>query len=416
MTVPKDLNLLNFDANACFGVPLELQPLLRTEPFLNPSSVHRGGQRARAMIEETREHLCALLKLATSDYRVVFTSGASEANNIIIHSMAQRFSGDTTRALVCAATEHPSVLTATVGYAARHALKTIYVKPDTHTLQYSFAQVAAALEGNDEPVLACFMRANNETGRMYDLKDLFLDLRNHFPNVWLHVDAVQGPGKIENCLNELDFDSAAISGHKFGALSGVGACLVKRSRLDEIMSSILGGPQEFGVRAGTENCLGIFSLSLAIKWLMANQTEILERYRSAKLALRKKLSLSGVRYSSSTHDLESLPNTLSLQIDGVTADDCVVALDLQGILCSAGSACLSGKPSPSHVLLAEGLSEVEARSTLRISFSAVHTYKEIEEGISRTSEILRLVQQKSMITPSQNQFHLSSPSSTGVSS
>lgn len=334
---------INFDANAT----LELHPVLRgmslnLDEMLNPSSIHTPGQRARMCLEKTREAILHLLEL-NSDYRVIFTSGATEANNLAINLGKN---------IISSVFEHVSVLE-----PLKQKNSLLLEKLNREELD----------KFDQEIDLSTFMQANNETGEIYNLD--FLDGYKFLK----HTDAVQALGKFKT--NYKKYDLISISGHKLGALAGVGALIVKKSiRLNPL---ILGGSQELFNRAGTENLFGIYTLGLVCEDLISAQDA-----QFKKLADYKKIVLEQINnLPIKILKLESqLPNTIHLTIDGIVADDLVVACDLEGLCISAGSACASGKPNPSHVLLSMGYSEAQAKSSVRVSISPFLTLEQVENG------------------------------------
>jgi cysteine desulfurase len=361
--------MINLDANASYS----LDPRVREELFVrlgragNPSSIHAAGQRARALVEEARESLGALVDLGPGD-RIIFTSGATEAN--VWALTAPFFHSSFTSAnplLVTTAIEHPSVLEA-AHRVRRWGHKVAVVPP---TPQGAVTPDSVAAHCTSDTRMVSVMYANNETGAMQPIEAITREVRRTSPRAVLHTDAVQCLGKAPLSFRASQVDLMSLSGHKIVALSGVGALVVRRGAEPDPL--LVGGAQETYSRAGTENVAGIVSFGIAAavlrdeldsriaamarsRWLI--QSEITRRVPGAVLRT----------------PAESLVNTISITVPHVRADDLVVALDLRGISVSSGAACASGKPQPSHVLTAMGLSEEEARRTLRISVE--HSYPE----------------------------------------
>lgn len=338
----------NFDANAGQGLLVEVLEFIKNSgvDFLNPSSIHKGGQKARAAIEEARENI---LELANArNFRLIFTSGATEANNLALFQALQAKSK-----VAASSIEHPSVL---------EYLKHNFV--DNYLL-FDACSIADNISKLENYNFISSMWANNETGYILDSHVLAKKVKANFPKTLFHCDAVQGLGKCDFDLDNFDFVS--LSAHKIGGLSGVGALLIKDDNPFYPMS--LGGPQEVHHRAGTENVLGIICFGIAAKtWLkkkasyrkkLQNQREIIEQYLKNELNDIHFWSIEG----------QGLSNTISVQIPGIRADDLVVAMDLRSYCISSGAACASGKPEPSHVLIALGASEEAARESIRISLA-----------------------------------------------
>lgn len=371
---------VNFDANASVKPLPEVLNYLAcySGEFLNPSSVHLGGQAAKGVLDEARAELSQLLSLSSED-RIIFTSGATEANNsalIPLCAPAQSQYPD----LACSNVEHSAVLECLRSQLDKgYKLKEIAVERIEDD-SYLSEQI------DDNLRIFGLMLANNETGQIFNVKSVADKIRLISPRSKIHCDAAQAVGKIKVNFAELGVDSISISGHKIGALSGIGALVI--SKYCQIKPLLFGGPQEYGLRAGTENVLGIKSLAIACKAarerILSNDRRMIDAKNKFANYL-KSLSDSAVI---NNFGLNNLPNTLSVRFPGIKADDLVVALDLNGVAVSAGSACASGRPSPSHVLLSHGLSKQEAKETIRISFEPNITETEFEFGLNIFKETI----------------------------
>jgi cysteine desulfurase len=310
----------------------------------NPSSVHRAGRAARRMVEAARAEVAALV--GTSANEIVFVSGGSEANHLALKG------GGRHRILV-SAVEHDSVLAA-VPDAER--------LPVTASGVLDLAVLAERLAADDRPALVSVMLANNETGIIQPIAAIAEIV--HARGGLLHCDAVQAAGKLPLARALLGADLLSLSAHKLGGPQGIGALIVA----PEIALAPLqtGGGQERGRRAGTENVPGIVGFGRAC----ALATEgIAACARLAELrddAERRLLAVApGARIFGAGSP--RLPNTLCIAMSGVPAATQVIALDLAGVMVSAGAACSSGKVRPSHVLRAMGATAEEAASAIRIS-------------------------------------------------
>lgn len=380
----------NFDANASYGLLPEVSELLRSPESLglNPSSIHRGGQRARALIERAREQVTDLLGLKGSEYRVVFTSGASEANSTVLASIPEAQTSpdkDDGSVVVTTALEHPSVLEPVKRLESRGFNCSLVAPTDEGII--SPEEVLSNCSASTQWVSV--MGANNETGQILPVADVVSKVQERYPSIKIHSDAVQVLGKTETVLDKWGVDALSISGHKIGALPGVGALVIRTG--SDLAPLILGGPQESRYRAGTENTLGIASFGLAAEVWSRNG----EGYRQAMEDHRRYVKAALLE---EFPDIElnmdkgpRLPNTLSVFIPGVSADDLVVALDCEHVLVSSGAACASGKPLPSHVLTALGRTEEEARQTLRISLRAEYKPGELERACDVLRRTIRAV-------------------------
>lgn len=369
------LMFIDLDANATLtpSSALKRRVFLEDRILGNPSAIHQLGQRTRALVERTRRSIRDFMKLS-SEHQIIFTSGATEANNIAVHN--GKSLGGT---LLASSIEHPCILEPLLKIRESGERKVVLIKPSSSG-SIDKASVLAALDAQCSFV--SIMVANNETGVVNDIADISTAIRTHFPKLIIHTDASQAFGKLEIDFSTLDVDMITISGHKFGALSGVGALVAKPGL--SLSPLIVGGSQEGKLRGGTENVTGILSMGLAVEELkksgsqrILRATELRDRFESEILPLLGGISIQG-------RNARRLSNTSNVSIAGVRADDLVVALDLEGILISTGAACSSGKIDPSHVLLAMGLTEEQARSTIRVSFRG----DESPEVLDRLADIL----------------------------
>lgn len=366
---------INFDANASYGVSAFVAEGLQSVGFdlHNPNAVHRGGQRARALVEEARERVARLLNVG-KDSRIVFTSGATESNNTALRipfhpSISERLSG----ALVISQIEHPSVLEC-ARLLARRGVE-LKIVPWEREQGISQQGLLPLLSGNTR--LVSLIWVNNETGEVLPIPQIVSALRLQQPHLLIHSDAVQAVGRLQIDFERSGLDMLTISGHKIGGLAGAGALVVGRRVPFEPL--LVGGVQELHHRAGTENVLGIVSLGLAAQEISEHFHQRTESMAQMRGLLCQELSKHLPDLTFNTPLERSVPNTINVHIPGVRADDLVVALDRVGMLISSGAACASGKPEPSHVLLAQGLSPEAARESVRISLRADCAAGEVRE-------------------------------------
>lgn len=369
---------IDLDANASYAPSEELrQVIFDSWKFLgNPSALHRVGQRARAAIEEARESIRQLVG-ATSRDTVIFTSGATEANNMLIRACGSRDGR-----LLSSQIEHPCVL-APLQNLKDHGKDVNLVAPTPDGV-ISAESIMANL--TPETSLVSVMTANNETGVINDIRRIVTQARSAAPDTLIHTDASQIIGKGDFSMREVGVDALTISGHKFGALTGVGALVVRHGM--DLTPLLLGGPQEGKLRGGTENVLGVLSLGKAANAVMKECVERINQMRAIRDAFENTVCQAIEECEVNGATVERLPNTCSLFIAGVRGDDVVVALDLEGILVSSGAACSSGKPDPSHVLLAMGQSEDRVRSTIRVSFRGDQDASMVELVVERLKRIV----------------------------
>jgi cysteine desulfurase len=312
----------------------------------NPSSVHAAGRAARRLVEEAREKVAALV--GASPREVVFTSGGTEANALALTPVL----GDT---LLISAIEHPSV-------RSGGRFPAVEEFPVTASGLADLAALEGLLKGRSRPLVS-LMLANNETGVVQPVAAAAALV--HAGGGLLHVDAVQGPGRIACDFRALGADLMTLSSHKIGGPQGVGALIVRDGvTLDP---QIKGGGQERGIRAGTENMAGIAGFGAA-----AEATRLGFAAEAARMEdLRGKLEdgIKAVAPKAVIFGAEAarLPNTTLFSVKGMKAETAVIAFDLEGIAVSSGAACSSGKVAPSHVLAAMGVDPALSRGAIRVS-------------------------------------------------
>jgi cysteine desulfurase len=338
------------------GVREEMLRYLEPE-YANPSSLHRLGRRARAALDDFRHRCAALWKCRPSE--VVFTSGGTESNNLALLGAARRLKSRGTH-LVASTIEHHAVLH-TLDYLARAEEFTItLVSPSRKGIVCPEA-VAESLRA--DTVLVSIMAANNEIGTLQPVEQIGRLCRDR--GIVVHTDAVQYFGKrpFED-IHQFNADLVSVCSHKFYGPKGVGALFVASPLALE--PQVLGGPQEFDRRAGTENLAAIAGLTVAAErfWQPAVFAEPVLRPLLDRLADHAQripgVALLGDR-------ARSLPNTASFTVDGCDSLSLVAGLDLEGVCVSSGAACSSGALTPSHVLLALGYSRDQANSFVRFS-------------------------------------------------
>lgn len=319
----------------------------------NPSSVHAEGRAARAAVEAARRDVAALVGAAPA--QVVFTGSGSEANNLAL-------SGLRPARVMVSAVEHASVLRP----AAERTGAFVLLAVDSDGV-IDLAGLARALKDASAsgPTLVSVMLANNETGVIQPVAEVVRLARD--AGAWVHVDAVQGAGRVAIDFAQLGCDLMSLSAHKLGGPKGVGA-LVVRDGLS-LVPLVAGGGQERSLRAGTENVAGIVGFAAAARAARAEvaagnelvrQRQMRDRIEAAVLACRNDAIILAA-------GADRLVNTSCIALPGARSDVQVMAFDLAGIALSAGSACSSGKVEPSHVIEAMGIAPEIAASVVRIS-------------------------------------------------
>jgi len=312
----------------------------------NPSSIHAAGRAARRLVEEAREKVAALVGVAPRE--VVFTSGGTEANALALSPAL----GET---LLVSAIEHPSVRSG--GRFA--ALEDV---PVTGTGVADLAALESLLKGRSRPLVS-LMLANNETGVIQPVTEAAALV--HAAGGLLHVDAVQGPGRIACDFRALGADLMTLSSHKIGGPQGAAALIVRDGLAMDAL--IKGGGQERGARAGTENVAGIAGFGAAaeaVRLGWAAEAARMEALRNAIEAGIRAVAPKAVVFGA---EAPRLPNTTLFTVPGMKAETAVIAFDLEGVAVSSGAACSSGKVAPSHVLAAMGVGPELARGAIRVS-------------------------------------------------
>jgi cysteine desulfurase len=321
----------------------------------NPSSVHAAGRAARRLVEEARARVAALVGAAPRE--VVFTSGGTEANMLALSPAL----GET---LLVSAIEHPSV-------RSGGRFQAVEEIPVAASGVVDLGALGRMLSGRP---LVSLMLANNETGAIQPVAEAAALV--HAAGGLLHVDAVQGPGRIASDFAALGADLMTLSAHKIGGPQGVGA-LIRREGLP-LDPLIRGGGQERGARAGTENVAGIAGFGAAAETV----ARLWSGEAAAMAALRERLE-AGIRAVAPDAAIfgekaPRLPNTTLFSVPGMKAETAVIAFDLAGVAVSSGAACSSGKVAPSHVLAAMGVAPELARGAIRISLGHSTAEAEIE--------------------------------------
>lgn len=338
----------------------------------NPSSVHAEGRAARRLVEDARQAIAALVGADAA--QVTFTAGATEANNLALAPcLADR--------LLVSAIEHPSVLAG--GRFPADRVTQIPVTSDgvldLAALERQLSEATAA----GERVLLALMLANNETGVIQPVAEAAA--RVHASGGLVHVDAVQAPGRVPVDLTELGADLLTLSAHKIGGPKGAGA-LIRRAGLD-VHPLIMGGGQERGLRAGTENVPAIAGFGAAAVAAAAGRAAAADRMASWRDRFEAGLRQTTPAVRIFGAGVARLPNTTLFSVAGLRAETAVIAFDLEGVALSSGSACSSGKVQPSHVLAA--MEPGFAAGALRVSIGAESTEAELEKGLDAWRTVSR---------------------------
>ncbi|MDY0060486.1 MAG: cysteine desulfurase family protein [Myxococcota bacterium] len=368
--------MIYLDHNAT--TPLHPRVLQEMLPFLqerwgNPSSPHRLGADARQALDQARERIARRLQCRPEE--LIFCGSGTEADNLALRGVARalRARGD---GIVTSAIEHPAVL-ATCAALAAEGFRVTHVPVDGQGRVQPAALAAALDEGT---ILVSLMHANNETGVLQPLAELAELTRAR--GIVLHTDAVQTAGKVPLQPSLAGADLITLSGHKLYGPKGIGVLVARAGT--PLLPVIAGGGQEQGRRSGTENVAAIVGLAAALELVTADLAAEAAREGELRELLETQVRqrLAGVTIHGA--GAPRVPGTSSLSFTGVDGESLVLGLDLQGICVSTGSACSTGDPEPSHVLLAMGVPPRQAQGTIRISLGR----ETRAEDITRTVDAL----------------------------
>lgn len=348
----------------------------------NASSLHRTGRAARRVVEESRERIAKAIGARPSE--VIFTSGGTESDNLAIKGTywARRDADPARTRLVVSAFEHHAVLDC-VEFLVRHdGAKVTWVEPTSEGFVEPDAVRRAIEQDPGSVALVSVMWANNEVGTIQDVRSIAAVAHEH--DVPFHTDAVQAVGHLPVDFTASGADLLTVTAHKLGGPIGVGALVARRDA--RLVPLSHGGGQERQLRSGTLDTPAIRGFAAAVlastealesevERLTALRDQVVERAAALGLGIRP-----GGFWESGDHE-HRLPGNAHLLIDGCDGDSLLYLLDAAGISCSTGSACQAGVPQPSHVLLAMGISERDARGALRLSLGHTSTQSDVDEVI-----------------------------------
>ena len=342
--------------------------------FGNPSSLHRWGREARTALDEARERLANCIGARSEE--MCFTSGGTEADNIAILGGWRGRRSEGRNAIVSTPIEHKAVLGA-VHQAQREGAeeRLCRVQPNGVIDLASFAEIT-----RDDVGVVSVMWVNNEIGTIQPIAEVAGAAKEH--GAIFHTDAVQAFGKVEIDARTVPFDVLALSGHKIGAPKGCGAVFVRRGTVLE--SLFHGGTQERGKRPGTENVAAAVGLAKAAELVCAERET--ETHRLAALRDRLERGIRSRVPDAVIHGVDApvrAPHIVNVSVPGTDSESMLMALDLQGVGCSAGSACQSGSASPSHVLAAIGVPRDLINAAIRMSLGSLSD----EQSVDRVVEV-----------------------------
>jgi cysteine desulfurase len=349
-------------------------PLLR-EHWGNPSSPHGRGRSARRAVDDARDRLAAVLRCAHRE--LTFTSGGTEADNLAIRGVVQRWGAERGRHLVVSAIEHDAVLTTAATLAARGEAEFTVVGCDRDG-RVDPERIAAAVR--DDTVLVSLMLANNEVGVIQDVAAATRLVRARNPAVLVHSDAVQALGRTPVDPAELDVDLLSFSAHKCYGPKGCGALYARWGT--HLTAQLDGGGQERGRRSGTENVAAIAGFALAAELVTRERREQTVRQAALRDTMESTILARAAATRIATRSAPRLPNISALLVEGASADSLVAALDVAGVEVSSGSACSSGAAQPSHVMTAIG-EDPRATAFVRLSLGRDTSVEDVAEAAER---------------------------------
>ncbi|MFZ2462889.1 MAG: cysteine desulfurase family protein [Caldibacillus thermoamylovorans] len=339
--------------------------------FGNPSSVHHLGLQAENLLSQARNQIATLLK--TDEQEIIFTSGGTEGNNFIIKGVAEKYR-NRGHHMITTMIEHPSVLNTCI-QLENNGFDVTYLPVD-ETGRVRVEDVKRALR--KDTILVSIMHVNNEIGSVQPIEKIGELLKNH-PKTLFHVDHVQGVTKVPLDFHESNVDFASISSHKFHGLKGTGAIYIRKGL--KLAPLLAGGGQERGFRSGTENLAGIVAMAKALRLGMLDYEAKIDTMMGVRDFLINELQLiEGVKMN--TPKQNTSPHIINFSVQGFKAEVLVHELEQHGLYVSTTSACSSRTNEPSRTILAMGLGEERATTSIRISLSFDNTMEEAKQAVA----------------------------------
>lgn len=365
----------------------KMMPYL-TDIYGNASSPHSFGQVARIGVEHAREQVARAINADPSE--IVFTGCGTESDNTVLFGVAERYAkkGDH---IITTNVEHHAILHSCAALEKK-GIKVTYLPVDKDGL-VTPEQVRDAI--TDKTILVSVMFANNEVGTIMPIPEIAAVC--HEKGVLFHTDAVQAAGHIPIDVKAMGIDMLSISGHKFHGPKGVGV-LYERKGI-RLPSYIIGGEQEKGRRAGTENVAGIVGLGEALELAVTNMSETSARMTRMRDRLIKGIEATIPEVKLNGHRTKRLPNNVNFSIKYIEGESILLMLDMAGIAASSGSACTSGSLDPSHVLLALGLTHEVAHGSVRMTLGDDTTDEDIDYVLETLPKVAHRLRAMSPISP-----------------
>ncbi|HRX16116.1 MAG TPA: cysteine desulfurase family protein [Spirochaetota bacterium] len=362
------------------------------DSYGNPGSMHESGRKVKNRLDTAREEIASFL--GTTPSKLHFTSCASESNNTIFKSLLLHDFGFKPH-IITSAIEHPSIIT-TARFLEKNGVDVTYL-PVTKDGVIEISALENAI--TDRTVLVSIMHANNEIGTVQPIEDAAQLLAQK--NIFFHSDMVQAPGKIIFNLDSMNIDAASFSAHKMHAPKGIGALYLKNSKPKNFPFKPLihGGHQENGLRAGTENTIGIIAWAAACKTIKSDlQKEInyLKNLRdSFESIIKQTITDVVINGESATRK----PCTSNISFKYVEGESILLRLDMEGIAVSTGSACSTGSLDPSHVIMALHNDPETAHGSIRFSFSRENNMEDVKTTAAVLKKTIDFLRSISPLTP-----------------
>ncbi len=362
------------------------------DDFGNPSSIHQWGQMARKAVDESRQKIAKFLNCLAAE--IIFTASGSESDNLAIVGLIYGL-GVKKPHIITSAFEHHAVLKTCQNLEKRGLAEVTYIKPNREGL-IETEEIKKAIKPNT--VLVSIMYVNNEIGTVNPIREIgkMIEVENrkrstvNGQRIYFHTDAVQATEYLPMNVDYLHVDLLTISGHKIGAPKGIGALYIRKGT--PISAIIRGGEQERGLRAGTENVAYIVGMAKAIQLIQKskfkNQNDNV-KLKNLRDYFIKKVNKEIPDVYLNGSESERVPHIINLYFKHIEGESIVLAMDLEGIACSTGSACTSQSLEPSHVIMAVFDDHKRAAGSVRFSLSSQTTKQEIDYSIKKLKKVIK---------------------------
>lgn len=370
-------SFLYFDHNSSTPLLPEVEKSIKKsfKAFGNPSGLHGISRQSRENVEQAREDVARFFQRDPS--QVLFTGSATEANNMVLKRFLPTPS-DPRPHVIISAVEHSSVRNS-AGWLASMGVD-ISIAPVCSNGLVQLDALKNLIKESTQ--LISVMAVNNETGLIQPLEEIHSLCESH--HIPLHCDAVQAVGKLI-IDKPIKADFVTLSAHKCYGPKGVGALITTNE--DALKPLLHGGEHERKLRAGTENTLGIVGFASALNWLSEHQESVIDHYKMLKKLFLEALLDSGIPHHLNGSSEQTIPNTVNVSFDGIDGVALAMALDLEGIAVSTGSACATGSIEPSPVLLAMGYPKERVNSAIRVSFGKDNSMVDVKTLVSALAKI-----------------------------